>query len=515
MVRIMQDTFSHYTRLAKRWAWLVILGIVLCGGATYVVSKHISPVYQASSILIINIEASPSAYDNVNASQLAATAYAPLLTNPEVLQPVLAQHPELTLQQLTALITFKVQSNSSLIELDVDNRDPALAAQLANEIGQSFAFYTQKHLFASYEKAQQLGTVQIVPAEIPTDPIRPKPLTYTGIGALVGLGLALSLIIIFEWLDDRPGRPEEVQELLGMDILTILPKLSPRQRRRKVEEVPDLAERCRMLCASLNAAQAVKPFKLVMITSALPGEGKSTVAANLAYFLAMSDKSVLLVDANLRHPTLDQHFQLDNRSGLSTTLISNGEQLKMGISGQQTDHPNLSVLTAGIPSPNPGELLQSSQARLLFDHLKKSAFDYIIFDTCPLLPVADAQILASYVQAIILVIDPSKTPGKALLQAKSILSRIHTPVFGAVINKSRWWSEAYHDSRQYFRSRNPFKPQITTPNTPPIGSRNDTTSATVPVEEFEALDPETPHTNNVADPDVTVTLPRWNPSNEE
>lgn len=512
----MPNSLSHYISLARRWAWMVILGIILCGGATYAISMDIPPVYQASTILIINLGSSTSSYDNVNASLLAATSYAPLLTNPEVLKPILAQHPELTLQQLSAMITVKTQSNTSLIELDVDNSDPALAAELANEVGQSFAFYVQTHLFASYTKTQLLETVQVVPAAIPTDPIRPKPLMYAGIGSLVGLGLALSLIVIFEWMDDRLARLEEVQELLGIETLAVFPKLSRRQRKRKIEENPALAEKCRMLCASMNAAQAVKPFKLVLITSAQPGEGKSTVAANLAFFLAMTGKRVLLVDANLRHPTLDQHFQLNNNMGLSTTLLGITKSGDWNVGIQETDNPMLHVLTAGLPSPNPAELLQSSPANQLFDYLKKAEFDYIILDTCPLLPVADAQILASYIHATILVIDPSKTTRKALLQAKSTLGRTHRTILGAVINKSRWESEVYRDSRQYLNSIKRPKTKITIPTTPPLGVMTNTASAaTIPVEEFDPLDQKIPPVDGLADPDITVALPRWKPSNEE
>lgn len=512
----MQNSLSYYAMLARRWIWMVLLGIIICGGATYVISKQIPPVYQASAILIVNLESSTSAYDNFSASQLAATTYAPLLTNPEVLKLVLAQHPELTLTQLNNMVTVKVQPNSSLIELDVDNSDSELAAQLANEIAQSFAFYAETRLFALYTKTQPLATVEIVPAQTPVDPIRPKPLTYAGIGALVGLGLALSLIFIFEWMDDRLARSEAVQELLGMETLTVLPKLSRRQRKRKIEEIPVLAERFRMLCASLNAAQAVKPFKLVMITSALPGEGKSTVAANLASFLAMTGKHVLLVDANLRHPTLDQHFQLNNTMGLSTTLLGMWQQLKVGIDGQETDNPLLRVLTAGVPCPNPAELLQSSQASQLFDHLKKVPFDYIIFDTPPLLPVADAQILASHVQATVLVIDTSKTPRQALLHAKRILSRTHTTILGAVINKSRWWSEAYSDGRQYLsRMRQPGT-KMTIPDTPRVdGMANTPIPATIPMDGLDAVSLTIPPANGVVDPDITIVLPRRQTPKEE
>src|SRR5207244_885686 len=168
----------------------------------------------------INITSSTSTLDNVSAGELLAPTYAQLLTSRQVLQPVVAQHPGLTLNQLSALVTAKPQPNTTLIELDVENSNPDMAMQLANEISQSFAYYSN---------AQLLGSVQISPAVRPSDPIKPKPLLYTEIGTLVGLGLALSLIVIFEWIDDRMARSEEVQELLGIETLTAIPKLSREQ----------------------------------------------------------------------------------------------------------------------------------------------------------------------------------------------------------------------------------------------------------------------------------------------
>jgi len=442
---------------------MVVLGMIVCGGATYVISKQIPPVYQASAILIINLESSTSAYDNVSGSQLAATTYASLLTNPEVLKPVLAQHPQLTLKQLSDMVTAKVQPNTSLIELDVNNSDPGLAAQLANEIAQRFAFYAKIHLFPVSTKTQLVDSVVIVPAQTPVDPIRPKPLTYAGIGALVGLGLALSLIVIFEWMDDRLAGPEEVQKLLGMEILTVIPFLSRKQRIKNIEEVPVAAEGYRTLSASLNAAQAIKPFKLVMVTSALPDEGKSTVAVNLASFLAMASKRVLLVEANLRHPGLDQHFQFDQHQGLSWV------QLEAVPNGEETDAPALRVLTAGVPHSNPAELLQSPLTNQHFDYFKKAAFDYIIFDTPPLLPVVDAQILASHIQAAVLVVDASKTPRRTLRCARHVLSRTRAMTLGVVLNKSRW--PDCTDRRHYLsKIRQPGTAVTMTvpPNTPPV-----------------------------------------------
>jgi capsular exopolysaccharide synthesis family protein len=153
----------------------------------------------------------------------------------------------------------------------------------------------------------------------------------------------------------------------------------------------------------------------------------------------MSGKRVLLVDADLRHPVLDQHFQLDNRKGLSSAFLENWPQVQSDLEGQPTEIPSLRILTSGVLPSNPPELLQSYLAHQLFNYFRNTQkFDYIIFDTPPLLPVADAQIIASYVQATVLVVNASKTSRKVLQQGKQILNRTSTHVIGVAINKSQW-----------------------------------------------------------------------------
>lgn len=427
----MHNPLNRYTMILKRWAWMIILGIVICGGSTYVVSKLVHPTYQASSTLILNdCTVQASAYDCTTAGLEALPTYSQLITSPTVLNPVIAQHPGLTLQQLTAMISVKPQSNTLLVDLDVNNSDPQLAAELANEVAQSFA---------QFSNTQLPGTVQVIPAQVPVDPIGLKSTYAAAIGALVGLGLALALIVIFEWIDDRLTSPEEAQELLGIDAMTIIPRLTRHQIKLKAEKIPALAEGCRILCASLNAAQTIKPARLVMVTSPLAGEGKSIVAANLASFMALSGKRVLLVDANLRDPALDQYFPLDDQRSLSHAFFKAWTQMNVELDGQPTDIPTLQVLSAGLTPSNPAELLQSPAAEQVFEHFRNTSnFDYVIFDTPPLLPVADTQVLASYMQATILVVDASKTPRKVLTRTRQTLKRTHITVLGMVINKSPW-----------------------------------------------------------------------------
>ena len=442
---MMQGPLSRYILLARRWAWVVALGIVICGGVSYIISKFSSPTYQASAIFVINVDSTSSS--NATSSIAAVPTYAQLLTNPEILNPVVAKHGGMTLQQLNALIAVKPQTNTQLIELDVENGDPHLAAQLANEVGQSFLVYSNSQL---------PGSVQMLPATVPTIPIKPKPSQNAGIGALIGLGLAITLIVVFEWMEDRLVSPEEAQELLAMDVLAIIP--SDNERKSGAGNSVALVESYRRLAARLNAAQFIKPFKLVMVTSALAGEGKSTVAANLATFLATAGKRVLLIDANLCHPMLDRHFQLDNRRGLSNVFLEMWTSPRSELYGQETGIPSLRVLTSGMLPPRPAGLLQSPLAHSLFEHLKKAPFDFVIFDSPPLLPVADAEIMSSLVQSVVLVIDASKTPRRTLARAKQVLARTHARRLGIALNKSPWpdegADEGYPDTGQ--RQEAPF-----------------------------------------------------------
>lgn len=450
----MRNSLSRYFIVAKRWAWLLILGVVICSGGTYAITKFlINPTYVASAKIIIRVTTSNSQQDNTLAAIAMIPTFSQVVSDPKVLAPVANAH-KLTLDQLSQMITVKQQSTTLILEIDVSNTNPKLAAQLANEVCQSFLHnylaptYTIPTNTLVNTNGISLNTLPptitqitgvLLPAVVPILPIQPKPGPDALVGAAAGLGLAIALIVLFEWLDDRLASPDEVQKLLGLDLLTVIPQLSQGQRQKKAEETPELAEGCRTLCASLNIAQIQRPFKLVMVTSALAGEGKSTVASNIASFLAMSGKRVLLVDSDLRHPVLDQHFQLANNQGLSNALLEMQTRSEQRLDGQPTEIPSLRVLTAGILPSNPSELLQSPLAHQLFNHFRNTKdFDYVIFDTPPLLPIADAQILASYIQVTILVADASKTPRKALARAKEVLNRTGTRILGVTLNKSQW-----------------------------------------------------------------------------
>jgi succinoglycan biosynthesis transport protein ExoP len=423
----MHKPLQYYWLVTKRWAWLVMLGIVFCGGATFIVSKLTPPVYQATATLILNQKTATSASDNFNTSVAALSTYADLITSPEVLAPVLAKHPGLTQEQLSALIKISPQSNTQLIQVAVENTNPQLAEQLSNEISLSFQ---------AFANSQLPGSISIIPAQLPIIPVRPKVLEYTGVGAGIGFCLALAMIILFEWFDDRLASPQEVQDYLGVEVWGMISELPKDKVNKRDKRRTALIKGFRQLTTNLDIIQRVyQPFKLLIITSALKHEGKTLIATKIASSLARAGKRVLLIDANPLAPAVEQHFQLGKRVELARYRATGADTGK-ALEGNLTEIPNLWVLTAqSFFSTDSQEFTWDAS---IFDYFKKAPFDYIIFDAAPLLSWVDTQVLASSVEAIVLVIDASKTSRKTVLRAQRLVKRLGNPLLGAVINKSPW-----------------------------------------------------------------------------
>jgi capsular exopolysaccharide synthesis family protein len=408
--------------------WMLVVCVIICSSATYLISLFLRPVYQASAYLVVNVGA--ETHPSISDSLQAVPTFAQLITIPTVLNPVVAQHPGLSLQDVLSMVVVKPQTNTQIIELDVQAANPRLAAELANQISQSFAHYAD---------ATASGAVQIIPATVPVLPVQPRPLQSGGIGALVGLVLALLLLALFEWISNRPTSVEQIQKVLDTEILALLPHFSRRKKHIT-------AEKYRMLCASLDIARAGSPFKLLLFTSALAGEGKTTVASNVAMHLAQAGKRVLLVDLNIHRPALGREFHLADQAGLTNVLARNGNPLLIERYAQSAGLPGLSVLLAGTQKMSSAEFLHTLATSQLFTQLKQSSFDYVLFDAPPLLAVSDTQVLASLVEALVLVVDGSHTPCRALSGTRQLLWRMQrTRILGVVVNQSLWhdYTDAY------------------------------------------------------------------------
>jgi len=189
------------------------------------------------------------------------------------------------------------------------------------------------------------------------------------------------------------------------------------------------AESYRTLRTNIQYSSFDKEYKVIMITSSEPGEGKSTTAGNLALCLAQGEKKVILVDCDLRKPSLHKKFKISNIVGLSDVMIGKEEL----VTAMHRYNNNLVILTSGKIPPNPSEMLSSKAMTTLLDALKQN-FDYIILDTPPVQAVTDSQILATKADGAILVVRAERTKKDSVQNAISLLKKVNANIIGTVLN---------------------------------------------------------------------------------
>ncbi|MGG0283576.1 CpsD/CapB family tyrosine-protein kinase [Peribacillus butanolivorans] len=191
-----------------------------------------------------------------------------------------------------------------------------------------------------------------------------------------------------------------------------------------------ITEQYRLIRTNIQFSSVDKEIKTIVVTSAEPNDGKSTTAANLAIVLAQEEKKVLLVDADLRKPSIHYAFNISNIHGL-TSVLTKKMDLRKTISNSNV--LNLDILTSGPIPPNPSEILNSKAIETAINELK-DIYDYIIFDTPPVLVVTDSQIVANKCDGVIMVVASGKTNKQSAVKAKELLEKANTSLLGVVLN---------------------------------------------------------------------------------
>jgi len=305
-------------------------------------------------------------------------------------------------------------------------------------------------------EAAQLGNIEVLnPAGLPSSPITPRNVMNLCVGGVLGLfGGALGAFLR-EFLDNTFHSREDVEQVLGVVFLGAIPRLVRGRRKKRFEQVaeellPKLDPNSHGYQAFIRIATNFhflspdKPLKVIVVTSAFPNEGKSTIAANLALALAYSKKRILLVDADFHRPVLEKVFGLESSSagGLSEFVFAAASQEEVVRCINLENAPQFWFLSSGKSVPNPTELISSVR----FDEgLKElaSSFDTIIVDSPPLSATVDASVLASKSDGTVLVIEAEKSKKEEVLRLKKDLERT-TRVVGAILNKIRKSSTSYY-----------------------------------------------------------------------
>lgn len=296
----------------------------------------------------------------------------------------------------------------------------------------------------------------------PREPISPNVQRNFVLGAIAGLLLGGATALLAERLDNTFHSPDELRDQTRLPLLGIVPfnqELTNRDEPAKTQDdytTSVFAEAFRSLHANIRLLSSDTPVRSLVVTSALPGDGKSTVAVNLAKAAAAMGQRVLLVDADLRRPQVSRSLQVPNLRGLSN-LIASDLDIKQVIQRLSESHPevvsatNLFVLTAGQIPPDPTKLLSSKKMQNLVVQLR-TVFDLVIYDMPPLIGLADSNLLAPHTDGVILVVGLGRTDRTALTEALDTLKLSHTPILGTVANgiKSHTANSYSHYYHQYY-----------------------------------------------------------------
>jgi polysaccharide biosynthesis transport protein len=314
---------------------------------------------------------------------------------------------------------------------------PMQLARLERDRGMAEATY--KSLEAHRQEleirnnAKRRSAVIIEPANLPRVPVRPRKGLNLMFACLMGLCLGVSMAFLQEFLDDRVNSPEDAERTVALPVLGYIPMMSEAQD-RLMTELPAqslISESYRGLRSSIGFASVDEPIKSLAVTSSNKGEGKSLTSVNLAIAMAMDRRRVILVDADLRRPSLHRLLRVEQSPGLSDLLV---ERVPVEDALQRTEVEGLHVITSGPRPPDPAELLNSARMGDLIKQLSKMA-DIVIFDTPPCLPVTDAQVLATKVNGVLLVLEVNESKKAALRHAKNLLDQARARVLGLVFNK--------------------------------------------------------------------------------
>jgi succinoglycan biosynthesis transport protein ExoP len=359
---------------------------------------------------------------------------------------------------------------------DIENKLATANDQLAattntaekDRLDTMIANYSQTYasLLQSYEQVRlaeaqtRSSIVQIEPAAIPDEPVRPNKLLNIAVAAIVSGIIACGVVVGVDLLNDTVKTPEEISEKLGLSVLGVITHHSRGEDIPITEAQPlsPISEAFRTLRTNVKYAGAglENPLRSIMITSAMAGEGKTEVLVNLGIVLAQNRYRVLLMDADLRRPTLHRRLGLDNLVGLSQIFVH--PELGMSYSLQPTRITGLTALTSGDTPPNPSELLGSLLMGSILEELKNT-YDILLIDTPPALAVTDSAVLAPYVEGVLLVIKPGNTNMATLRRVVNQFHQINANLLGVVLNDINLRSTSYGYFYKHYKYYNNYANQ--------------------------------------------------------
>lgn len=409
--------------LSKYWILITALalsGIALAAGASILMT----PKYQASTQLYVSVRGDGQAVGELaQGSTLArqsVSTYAAIATTESVLGPVIEElQLDTTVGELASQVEARAPENQSIVTITVTDSDPSRTGDIANAVGKSLKSVVEEELEASTIKGNpslvSLNTVQS--ATMPTSSVSPRVALNIAFGGLLGLVVGVGLAALRFTLDTRIHSLQDIEQMTDKPVLggitfddsaakrPLIVHSDPRSPR--AESFRTLRTNIEFLAVNAKSDHRGRSF---IVSSAGPGEGKSTTSANLALSLAETGSRVLLIDGDLRMPAIARYMAIEGGVGLTDILIGKAEISDVL---QRWGQDELYIIPSGKIPPNPSELLGSRAMDELME-MVIDYFDYVIIDAPPVLLVTDAAVLSKRTNGVLLVAASGSTRRQAL-----------------------------------------------------------------------------------------------------
>ena len=418
---------------------IVIVALVLSISATVIYTKVIKkPIYKSSTTYVLTSSSDQGITNSeVTLNEKLIATYKEIIKSRNILEKTITklELKDITVGQLARAISVEQVSTSSMIRITVSNRDPEMARQIAERIGKEFSREIQS--IYSMNNLSMIDEPSLPTA--PSNKNNKKEIMMINGGSI---GLSLMIIFMIFYFDNTVKDSEQTEEKIKLPVLGNIPTVQKKKGETKLEELivqldpkSTISEGIRTIRTNLQFSNIDGTMKKIMLTSSMPGEGKSFASANIATAFAQDGKKVLMIDCDMRKGRLHKIFELSNSKGLSNLLIDNIEKnYKKYI--KSTKIENLSIITSGVVPPNPSELLNSEANKKLISILEKE-YDYIIFDCTPTNGLPDSLIMAGLVNKTMIVCAANKTPIDLLQKTKNLLQNVDANIAGVIINKTK------------------------------------------------------------------------------
>lgn len=431
-------TLQDFVKLLRaRWIIVAVATLVVLLGAV-AVTLLTTPLYEASTRLFVSTSTGGASasdlYQGNRLSQDRVRSYTELVMGETLAQRTIDKLGlDMSAEDLSSHVKATSKPDTVLIDVKVLDPSPVRARDIANALSDEFVVMVRELETPENHRTPDARVVVEQRASVPGHPSVPKKARNIGIGLVLGALLGMGLALVRDLLDNTVKDNETLEEIVGTGVVGAIPLDKERPQHPAISFDKDnsaIAEAFRKLRTNLQFLSVDRPPRVIVVTSALPNEGKSTIAINIALALAEAEHTVLLVDGDMRRPSLHKYLDLVGQVGFSTVL-SGAASLDEAL--QKTSYPRLSVLASGATPPNPSELVGSQTAKKLIEEMRER-FDYVIIDSSPQLAVTDAAILSTNSDGVLLVARFGQTRREQLTHAVDSLRDVGAPMLGAVFN---------------------------------------------------------------------------------